>query len=310
MKQTTSNTFRFYNCQALAGEKPLALVAAGLYKPQSKEDESTCVFLVDDTRQVWNMSVTAWPSIASFLVQKEDDNVIINIGFYGHIQRYSQIENKVYEDQLPEVPPIHIRGADIIDEYLYVYGLGPVYRTKTSELNAWEPVNKGLPENFFLPDGKPFGFDAITQFRDSLLAVGVQGVIYRYESDTWQALSSPTQAWLHGVLVTPAHEIYACGKGGIFHSTDGRDFQPLDLGVKHTFRALAWYKDQCYVVRDNRLFLLKDKTLTGINMPLLDEVSAISVSGDHLWAVGGQQIAWSADGNEWQLVVFESKVTQ
>ena len=28
MKQTTSNTFRFYNCKALAGEQPLALVAA------------------------------------------------------------------------------------------------------------------------------------------------------------------------------------------------------------------------------------------------------------------------------------------
>ena len=131
------------------------------------------------------------------------------------------------------------------------------------------------------------------------------GVIYRYEKTTWKALNSPTSLWLHDLLVTPERSIYACGKGGVLRSPDGIHFNGLDLNTKATFRSMAWFKGQHYVVADNKLYILQGNALTAVESSVFAEVSAVSASSMHLWVAGGQHVAWTEDGHQWQLVKFD-----
>ena len=119
----TAKDFRFFNCTALEGEQPMALVAAGLNAPENEEDESTCVFLMDASKQTWNLSVTGWPSIGLLFATTPEGPLVMNIGVYGHIQYYYQ--DTYQEGQLPDAYPIRVRGAKVIGDTIYAYGLGP-----------------------------------------------------------------------------------------------------------------------------------------------------------------------------------------
>jgi len=194
-----------------------------------------------------------------------------------------------------------IRDARLVAGVAHAAGMGrQVYRR--NEGGVWNLISEQI-----IPKGPSLlGFNSVDGTSvDDLLAVGLEGDIWRFDGATWFDLESPTNVSLNRVRFVSANSAFACGQSGMLvHIADSRVEVLASNEISHNLSGLAWFKGALYVAGQTALFKLVDKHLVAIDMGLGEGMTSgfLETDGTTLWSVGARHVASSSNGDAWDLL--------
>jgi hypothetical protein len=206
----------------------------------------------------------------------------------------------------PESEPSRLgmlRGARYIGGLPHVVGMGrQVYRREAD--GQWT----SLAHTIKPPPKTVKGFHSIDGFSsDHLLAVGLDGEIWRCRAGSWEQLDSPTNVSLNEVRCLPGGTAYACGQAGMLLRIKEQAVDVMAGGkTDANLYGMALFNGDLYVASQTQIFKLNpDHSLSEL-APHLGETftsGQLEAWGDTLWSIGAHHVATSTDGVTWTLQV-------
>lgn len=196
-----------------------------------------------------------------------------------------------------------MRDARLISGVPYVVGMArQVYKRGKS---AWQIIS----ESIMTKKSPKSGFNSIDGTGpDDLIAVGMQGEIWRYDGKAWTQVESPTNVSLNRVRCADKKRAYACGQAGMVLQIERGTVKPAAEPIKgQNFYGLAIFKEKVYVATMKALYVLADGALDEVDPRLGDGFTTgyLETDGETLWSVGAHHIAKTTDGKKWSLVKCE-----
>lgn len=197
-----------------------------------------------------------------------------------------------------------LRDARLIGGVAHAAGMArQVYRRAAP--NAWqlisEPIVSARVANC--------GFNSIDGLSpERLIAVGLNGEIWRCDGACWVALDSPTNVALNRIRQVDERVAFGCGQAGTLLEVADRTVRLLaDGDTRQNLHGLAWFHERLYTASATTLFVLDHGRLQAVDMGLGDSLSTgyLETDGQALWSVGAHHLARSLDGSRWDLVQCE-----
>ncbi|NHZ65727.1 hypothetical protein [Massilia genomosp. 1] len=148
-----------------------------------------------------------------------------------------------------------------IEKTLYLCGYAGIVMRRIN--GKWEKSNQSLKAMTFgdyLRDGMSFD-DALNAAKltqrdmraiggrasNAIFCVGREGVIFRFDGETWTKIDSPTNTDLNCVYAAEDGFVYAAGNQGILLQGKENNFWALDKGAVDDFYSICWFDGNLYI---------------------------------------------------------------
>lgn len=162
-----------------------------------------------------------------------------------------------------------------------------VYRR--DQPKRWIAMEAGLPET----SDQVCGFEAVAAgTRGELVAVGWNGEIWRYVSDRWHPVESPTQQILTCACAAPDGEFFAGGRKGLLLRGHADQWKIIaDSGCREDFTDLIAVGDQLYATTSHALLRWNGNRFE----PVLDDTlpASLAIFAQHesaVWSIGPKAV--------------------
>lgn len=276
-------------------------------------EENRCWFLVQDGSifrmlqckdDKWIQRAIPWDAVALCgILQPTLELFIIGVG--GDVMRASPAGFLQEKIQTPEADPARIgmlRDARYIGGAVHVVGMArQVYRRQAD--GQWISLGHVMRSDSKIVRG----FHSVDGFGlNQLIAVGLNGEIWRYTEYQWKQLDSPTNVSLNRVRCLHDNSVYICGQSGVLIRILGDSIEILaDKRCSANLYGLALFHGHIYVSSEKKIFKLIDDDLIEVNIGLGSGFTSgqLEVNGNTLWSVGAHHIATTTDGSTWVLQV-------
>jgi hypothetical protein len=194
-----------------------------------------------------------------------------------------------------------LRDARLIGGVAFAAGMArQVYRRAAPD--SWQLISGPIVSE----NAANCGFNAIDGSSPGrLIAVGLNGEIWRYNDAGWAALDSPTNVSLNRIRQADQQVAFACGQAGtLLEIVDDTVRLLADGDTRQNLHGLAWFRGRLFAASSTRLFVLDRGRLEPVETGLGDALSTgyLEADGHALWSVGPHHLARSFDGTRWELV--------
>lgn len=153
------------------------------------------------------------------------------------------------------------------------------------------------------------GFNAIDGFAATeLYTVGMDGEIWLFDGQRWQALESPTSVALQGVHCSDDGTAYIVGQAGVVLFGRGDQWDFIDLGdFSEDLWGVQTFDGTLFVASSKGVYRIVDGELKKADIGSVGTGSASYLTkGDGvLWSVGNRHLAYTADGENWTVVDYD-----
>jgi len=220
------------------------------------------------------------------------------VGWGGQVLMFEK--DKTYREAIQRSKNEHvsiIRSVASVDGNLYAVGMKrQAYLRKQG--NNWTEIDQNVAYK-----GKEIaiGFNKISGFNNSeIYAVGLNGEIWRYDSNHWHEVATLTNVPLFSVCCAPDGNVYIGGKSGIFILGRHQSWEILDTDMEETIWDIHCFKNQIYIMTNKDIYMLINKNLKKIKNNLLEhkDFLCFSSSKEKLWIFGRKAIT-QHDGISW-----------
>jgi hypothetical protein len=257
-------------------------------------------FLMRDSKHL--RPLCSRPYYTRYLTYLRENEVFVAISEDGQCSIFSK--SGVEQDEYIKIDGSNpsnrgpLRNGVTIGNEIIVVGMDRQVYRRTAH-GEWILMEHGLVRP---SQNEITGFEAIAGLDLSkLYAVGWDGQIWLYQSDSWRQINSPTNQILTSVCIDEAGVAYACGRNGLLLVGSEDTWEVLeDTNCPDDLWSVACFKGQIYVASLWRLYKLVDRSLELIS----DEetgassYSIISVNNSLLWSIGAKDVV-AYDGINW-----------
>lgn len=203
------------------------------------------------------------------------------------------LDNQLYSNILNNKQVIDIKSHD---------GLNSLWISPTGKLftvgNKGERISASDEKIELVTDLKERCLYSVHGLTDSLvLAVGDQGVIWKYNGVTWLELDQITNDTLYSLYCVSPSEIYVASACGVVYQYDGVDWLELKLPLPMEVFSIAKYNETLYVATGESGVWQYD----GSNFVLIKDwiIHELAIVEKMLYGLGGNLIA-QFDGKKWE----------
>lgn len=144
---------------------------------------------------------------------------------------------------------------------------------------------------------------------ESVVAVGLDGLIAHFDGTRWSRIEGPTTQHLFALTRTPDGVLYAGGAGGVLLRGRAEDWQAAAMGTpEETIWSLLWFQKRLYAACSDGLFVLESNALVPVpvidasGLPLVEDDGHGTLVGldNRLYYVHPEQLLFTRDGRTWE----------
>lgn len=238
---------------------------------------------------------------ACLIDHPEDGTVDISeVGYYTADIEDDRVTQDLFENSTPRSKERRARGLRAVREIggvAHAIGIrGMVYRLDA--LDRWTRIDDGLPRSF---EGQAIhGFG-----RSELVAVGLEGSVWRFDGKAWRRQDVPTTRNLTAVACAAKGTVYVGGQSGTLLRGQRGRWALIEHGdMAEDIWDLEWFKGKLYVSTLDGLFVLDGDHLRPVVYGKHSPKSTYQLSAckDVMWS-NGETDLMEFDGAAWARIV-------
>ena len=266
--------------------------------PRREENSPHCEILLIQQGEIFESQVQFNAnSICRIDSPNKGVMVICSEGFYAEYSNAVYTGN-IFNERDNNSPEYgSFRSISSIDGQAYGIGTsGLVYRYEKK--SSWTNLGKGIDRSF--------SGQGIAGFSENdIYAVGLHGLIYHFNGQSWRQITTPTNLNFNTVVCGGDGYVYAAGQSG--EIICGRNnlwetITPEDLN--EDIWGLAWFNETLYASTFNRVIERQENDFTDVDFGNCTPLSYYQLSSGEgtLWSIGEKDVL-AFNGTEWKKVV-------
>jgi hypothetical protein len=153
------------------------------------------------------------------------------------------------------------------------------------------------------------GFNSIDGYSPSeLYAAGMDGELWMFDGDAWQALDTPTSVALQRIHCSEDGTVYVVGQVGVVLLGRRDQWACMDLGdFSEDLWGVHTFNGELFVASSKAVYQLHDGALekASIGSEGTGSASFLAAADGVLWSVGNRHLAFTSDGKVWTVLDYD-----